>query len=268
MHPFRLKITADCHIPLQQWIDNAATCEGLGRIEKQAPHGRKLAIVGGGSSTEKSLEELKAWDGDIWAVNSTGPWLLKHGIQSTFITVDPAPVEDFYTEGMTDALLATSCCPKLRERFQTVRLFDMVETHPDGIGGGTTTASRMPLVAILLGYYEISFFGCDSSFQLGRDHVDRNDATFDEALVIRAGGTDYLTNLQLLQQAETMAEIMNLAPNVFRNRSGGLLEAIQKHPDTWEIAAVSDQLKQSLEAWNGKSGFYETPYEVNQCPST
>jgi hypothetical protein len=264
MRPFRLDIIGKCIADADQLKSNAATCDGLGRIEKQAAHGRKLAVVGGGMSTAEHLDKLMSWDGDIWSINSTGSWLLKRGIKSTFLTVDPSDPEAFVTDGMTDALLATCCHPELRNKFDTVRLFDMIDTDPDGVSGGTTTAARTPDLALRLGYHEIHYFGCEGSFDLGKDHIDRVDPS-KNLLIIRADGVDYITCLEYLLQAEELAGVLRLAPSVFRNRSGGLLQAVTDHPDTWEVVAVSDCLKNELEAHNGNAGLYETPYEVNQC---
>jgi hypothetical protein len=267
MRPFRINIIGECGESLSTLQRYADTCAGLDRIEKQQPHGRKLAVVGGGSSALENLDELKSWDGEIWSINSTGAWLKSHGIDSTFFSVDPGPLGNFNTQGMEKALIATCCHPELRKKFQSVHLFDMYETSKDGMAGGVTSATRAPSVAIHLGYYDITFYGCEGSFDLDKSHVDRHEHS-DDLLIIRAGGKEYITRLEMVMQSENLSELIRLAPNVFKSKSGGLLDAMIHYPDTWEIAAVSDHLKNHLQEHNGNSGLYETPYIPEaQCPS-
>ncbi|WP_341918683.1 hypothetical protein [Polaromonas sp. YR568] len=229
------------------------------RIEKQQPHGRKLAVVGGGGSTALHIEALRSWDGEIWAINGTAAWLSRNGIRATLFTIDPGDVRLFDTSGVDSALLATCCHPELREKFKTYRVFDLVETHPGGVMGGTTSASRAATLALSMGYYSIHFFGCDSSFEVGNDHVDRDEG-IQEMAIVRAGGRDYTTYLEYLLQAECLSKLLMLAPSVFKSHSGGLLDAITANPDTWEVVAVSAQLKKSLEQINGANGLYEGAY--------
>lgn len=261
--PFRINIQAQCVVSLDALKENAATCDGLERIQKQEPHGRKVAICGGAPSLVENLQELKEWDGEIWAVNGTAKWLNDRGIKATFLTCDPGDFSAWDFTGVDDALIATCCRPDLRGRFKNCRLFDLCETHEGGMTGGTTSASRAISVALHLGYYEIHIFGCDGSFKLGNDHVDRHDDE-QNILIVEAGGNQYATYMEYLLQCESLGSIMRLAPKVFKCRSGGLLKAVIDHPETWEIVAVSAAMKEHLEEVNGSQGLYETPFEVTQ----
>jgi len=264
MQPFRIEMKSVCVQPLSVLSANAASCDGLEKIAQCKLHGRKLAIVGSGNSTMDFLDELRAWDGDIWAINSTGAWLRDHCIESTFFTVDPGAPELFNLTGMDDAIIATLCHPELKTKFKTVRLFDMIETDPNGVTGGVTTATRAPLLALRLGYGDISFFGCEGSFQdKTHSHITKS-IDLKDLVIVLACGNEYLTDLEFLSQAENLAQIFNLAPDIFHNRSGGLLEAIQCNPDTWAIAAVDESLKAKLEAFNGASGLYDTIYRGSE----
>ena len=259
--PLRINIIPQCHVALDQLKAQAQTCDGLPRIPKRAPHGGSVAIVGGGESTETKLDELRAFPGQIWAINSTAKWLQERGVPCTFIAIDPGPVHTLTPWGKK-ALLATSCHPDLRTHFEDVQLFDLVETHTDGIAGGTTCASRALHLAIHQGYYDIHLWGCDSSFQPGRDHVDRHEE-WPEQVIVRANGKRFLTILEWVMQAECISQLLRMAPTVFYNHSGGLLAAMVEDPDGWEVEAVSAALKEAMDAVNETSAFTE-PYEPCQ----
>jgi hypothetical protein len=259
---FRLEIISQCVEPLDRLKENALTCAGLPRLPKQEPHGGKLAIVGGGPSVNAHLDELRAWDGEIWAINATASWLKNHGINSKFITVDPVLFTKDMVEGVEEAYLATLCHPQMKNLFPKVSFFDMRETDPKGIAGGTTTASRALSLAVHQGFYDITLYGCEGSFTIGKDHVDRDEMR-PEMVVIQAGDEHFVTYLEYMMQSETLANMIRLAPNVFKQRCGGLLEAMIKHPDTWAIVAVSESLKAHLEEVNGPQGLFEPRFSVN-----
>lgn len=262
---FRLEITSQCIESLERLKENALTCAGLPRLPKKEPHGGKLAIVGSGPSVADRLDELREWNGEIWAINATAKWLDDRGIKSKFITVDPGlfPEEMLAVE---EAYLATLCHPQMRNFFSKVSFFDMVETAPDGITGGTTTASRALSLAINQGFYDITLYGCEGSFTIGKDHIDRNEMR-PEMVVIQAGDKHFMTYLEYMMQAETLANMIRLAPNVFKQRCGGLLEAMIDHFDTWAIVAVSESLKAHLEEVNGPQGLFEPRFPVNHLMS-
>ena len=256
----RLTIHEDCGASIEELLNNYRTCNGLERISKQQPHGRKLAICGGGPSLEKHLVELKDWDGEIWAINNTGKWLLDNGIKSVFVTVDSAHPDLFRLDGMDEAIISTTCHPELRTRFSNVSLFDLIDTTEGGIPGGSSSVGKLPALSVHQGYFDITFFGCEGSFPLGRDHVDRHEGLTDSMLIIRCNGSDYLTSLPLVSQCEYLSSVLKGAPNVFKNRSGGLLEAMT-NDDDWEVAAVSSGLRNHIMEHN-EVCLFNQPYEV------
>lgn len=252
--PFRIAFQTKCVLPLETLRRNAALNANQPKIGKRIPHGRKLAVVGGGPLLLESLDELRAWDGDIWGINMTAQWLNEQGIPATLFSVDPQPFET----RVANAVLASCCDPSVFAICDSVLAFDMIETHADGLTGGRSSATRAPGVSFQMGYLDVSFFGCEGSY-LERSHVDRNieDAC---QFIVRAGGVDYRTCSQFIIQCEELSLLVRTFPDVYRNRSGGLLRAMIEHPDTWEIVAVSAAMKQHLEELNGKQGLYEQPW--------
>jgi hypothetical protein len=254
VNPFRIKF-----IPLPE-LDAARTParlklnEGQPLIQHRARE-HPVAVVGGGPSLISSLPILREWPGDIWAINRTADWLLDRGIDCIHYTVDPADMERIPTTAAR-RLLASWCHP---DRFKgcQVEMFDLVEHAENGVPGGTTTATRAPVLAMRMGYPAVHFFGCDSSFER-QDHVDRHDPV-DEAVIVRANGRDFTTYPEFLMQAECLSEIINLAPQFFVNRSGGLLEAMLQDSQ-WEVVGISAALKEHLIELNGDCGLYDSPY--------
>lgn len=254
--PFRLEFRATCVVGLDYMRANVAANAHLPRLERQSMHSRPLAVVGGGPLVINDLDELRAWPGDVWGINHTAQWLNENGVNATLFTVDPEP---FQTK-VERAIVASCVNPELLASIPDVRVFDIVETHPQtGFSGGRFSSTRAPCVALHLGYQDVSFFGCEGSF-LEADHVDRNDDKPDQ-LIVRAGGKDFRTCPQFMVQCEELQKILYF-DGVFKNRSGGLLKALIDHPDTWEVVAVSAALKHHLEEVNGKQGLYDKPYQV------
>lgn len=214
-------------------------------------HPHPVAVVGGGPSLLDRLDELREWPGDIWAINRTADWLQARGIDCAYFSVDPLVIPS----SVKRALVCSACHPQVLEG-KDVLMFDLSE-HGGGIVGGSTTATRAPTLAAFMGYPGVHFFGCDSSFQTF-DHIDRHEA-YPEELIVKANGRTFHTYPEFLMQAECLTDIIRLAPELFVNKSGGLLQAMMVD-DQWEVVAVSDALKASLIEWNGDTGLYDKPY--------
>lgn len=253
---FRIDIQTQCVASLAVLAEYASQNAHYPKITQAAPHGRKLAVVGSGPELRQDLEELSLWEGDIWAINTACGYLGAHGIESTFVTVDPLDVE-FVVPG--EALVSSSCHPNLLRRLKSFRTFDMIETHPDGIPGGCVTATRMPSLAMRLGYLDVSFFGCEGSYE-SQDHVTHHNGE-EQEVIVRAGGRDFRIETGLLVQCQDFVKLFNAFP-IFKNRSRGLLKAMIENPDTWEIVAVSAAMKKHLEEVNGQHGLYEHEYKA------
>jgi hypothetical protein len=255
--PFRLEIKGECVLPRETLRRNAEVNSRHPFIpERWASNGRKLAVVGGGPLVRNDLPELQAWDGDVWGINFTAQWLNANGVKATLFSVDPEP----FVSAAPDAILGSVCDPSVFAAFEgRVQTFHMLQTHENGLSGGSCSASCAAAVALRMGYTNVSFFGCEGSFD-GQDHVDRHENR-PHQLIIRACGVDYVTCPPFLIQCEELAKLF-VFDGVFHNRSGGLLKAMLEHPDTWEVVAVSAAFKEHLEEMNGKQGIYDKPYPL------
>lgn len=218
----------------------------------------RLAVVGLGPSLFSWIEELREWDGDIWAINGAASWLAKHNIDSTMITVDPKVLDVSDFEGVSSAIFASCAHPQAFETMRgKVEKFDMSDHIEGGIIGGCSTASRMPALAISIGYTEVTFYGCEGSFA-ERNYVN-SARNFQPQLVIRADGRDYRTVPEFVLQSQSLAEIISEWPDIFKEKSGGLLRGMIRDPQ-WSVVAVSGELKEQIEMVSGRQGLYETTY--------
>lgn len=250
---YRINVKGECPFSLEQLRENAelAVNSGLPFVSQQEPHGRPLAVVGGGRSGDLALSELKQWPGDIWAINGTCNHLAQRGVKSTFFTVDADPVIADIGFAAKEALIASSCHPSVIEARQGKRttFFHCHFIEGDGfrVGGGTTSATRTPMLALHLGYREISFFGCEGSYS-DETHTFKDELAIRPGQIyVRAGGVDYRSDLPLLDQCESLSAYIAEYPQFFKDRSGGLLGAMIAYPDTWEVVALDQDLKQKLD---------------------
>lgn len=211
---------------------------GIPLIEKVPPHGRPLAIVGGGPSFLNHLDELREWS-DIWAINGVGRVLRENGIESTAVTVDPNPDQWKHFDGIGEGLFASRCIDRIFAMYRgRCRMFHMEN-------GGATTATRLHYPAFLLGYGELHYFGCECTYETDTHGYDYTDPG--PELVIEAGGKRYPTKPYMVMQTEYLCRIMREFPEVFIDRSGGLLTAMREHFYTWGIVEAADELKPFLE---------------------
>lgn len=248
--PFRIALGAIPCVPEDGLLANVALNKSVPFVQPRPPHDLPLAIVGGGPSVLENLDELRDWKGHIWAINGTCHWLDTQGIDSILFTVDaeylPNHVMFQTAHKVKAAIVSTSCHPELVKSLEgRVRVFHTHAKEEYGFycpGGGSSSAMRAQVLSLLLGFHDTSYFGCEGSW-VGNSHVDQNIPG--DALIIRAG-KDYITNLQMMLQCEELSAVIKAFPDVFKDRSGGLLRAMISHPD-WEVVALSESLRDRLD---------------------
>jgi hypothetical protein len=265
--PLRIKFIPEGCLDIQEQMVQVSQSDHVPHVEFQGIHDKPLAIVAGGPSVKDHLDELKDWKGDIWGINNAAFWLKSNGIEATFFTVDPiARVGENFAEpdlkSIKSALIASSCRKELFDALEgRVKKFHMYETSADGMPGGSTSATRTMLIAIMMGYKEVHFFGCDSSFE--ETHYVFGNSKFDQAfekqLIVKAGEETFRTIPPYYLQAQNLAETILNFPQIYKNRSGGLVKAMIENPD-WEVVAVSEALKESMEEQSGETSIFNTPY--------
>lgn len=219
---------------------------GLPEIHGGIARRPRLMVLGGDPYIEDRLEEIKSWDGDVWAINGAFQWARRHGINATFFTIDAAAVVATLLDGVERAVIASFCHPSVFDRLMSqgaeVHTFDTGSGHGE-IGHSATSATASPHAAVICGYSQVVYYGCASNYRDGRSHTYKQDNF--PLVEIRAGGETYRTNAAFFGQAEFLAAAIRAAPHVFSERSGGLLGALVADPD-YDITAVSREIYDNL----------------------
>ena len=233
---------------------------GIPYVEDVPLHDRPLAIVGGGPSIIGHVDELKAWKGDIWAVNGAFRWCKAWGIRTVYFTLDPlAVVGDMELDPDEEAILAGWVDPKAIQKLShaRLRLYHLDESN----SFGPSSATMSLVLAPKCGYRKIVYFGCESSFREEK-HAYPNDADYPGDLVVECGGRRFMTAPTLYMQAQLISEMIRRAPHIFSERSGGLMGAMVEHGDHDVIAGSRGIAHQVIkEEYHGGLCPFEIPLE-------
>lgn len=215
-------------------------------LEKKPP----VAVVGGGASIRDHVETLREWPGEVWAVNNTFTWCKENGIRATFITSDPAVLDDeqpAYFGPEDKVLIAIHCDPTMFDHIAAAQVMTY-RTGSDGINTGPTTATCTPHLAATLGHTGVVFFGCESSF--GSDEKCFQTHAYNhvipkDIIKITSAGQTFVTKREYLFQASYLGGMIhhtNLkTPGYLTERSGGLLRAMIGQDD-YDVIAVHPSL--------------------------
>jgi hypothetical protein len=225
-----VKITMKGAVSRKVLEANARHCRTLKlpRITQAPIHGKCVALVGGGPSIANHIDEIRAYD-EVWGINEVPAYLKQFGIEATMFSIDPDLMRPECYD-VKAAILAEYVSPEVFAALKgkDVRVFD-------GRYGGPTSMCRAPRIALNLGFARATIFGCEGSFS-GQSHaykeVNRG------RIAVRCGGRDYLTQPDYFLQSEVLSEFVADHPQVFSERSGGLLSAMCRYR-TWKIVGAN-----------------------------
>jgi hypothetical protein len=219
-------------VPVEEMRRNVEHTRTLGLPSVE--YAGHVAVVGGGPSLADHLDELKAWEGPIWAINATWLWLKERGVKAAFFTVDPKPQAWLVGAGVESAIVATVGSAELLASLAGahIRTFNL---GVEEVHSGVTSATATPHLAIQMGHRSVTFFGCDSSFWGEDTHVYPAELGGDRILV-GVGDQAFETKPEFVMQAEDLAVLCRELPMFHQNRSGGLLAALIETPE-WDLLA-------------------------------
>lgn len=194
-----------------------------------------LALVAGGPSVIAHLNTLRAWPGEIWAINHTAAWLRERGIDCWYFSADAD--DKFCGEG-GKCILADHCGPSRFERAGELRKFAVTDDLP-----GPTSAVSACYVAIKAGFSHVTLFGCEGSYG-ATTHVDR-DEPMKDMIRVQCGGETFLTKLELASQTEQLSQLVRELPNFFAEESGGFLRALVDNP-VYDVTHVARNVMEKI----------------------
>lgn len=212
--------------------------------EQQEKRDGRLAVVGGGPSVLLYLDRIRECE-EVWAINGACQMLRNHGVESTFLSMDPDPIVTKWVPGATKALLCDRVCPEAFDALgdASIRVFGLFNDSPEGVITGSSTASGAFSLGVRLGFTHIDFFGCESSFE-SATHAYQDEER-KELLWVEVGGVEYKTAPDFYLQAVEMSQIIRHFPKHYRAFGGGLLQALIEHPEH-DIPYVSSSLNERL----------------------
>lgn len=139
------------------------------------------------------------------AINGAYRWLSGHGREpDSVIVVDPLPSMAGLFGDIGDAVfyVADHVDPTVFDAVKNIVTFTNIEGDEDvdGLPGGPTALTRAPVLALYLGYRDITLFGADSCYRGDTTHSYEHKPNPD---VFTFSGWE--TDVQLLAQAQYLA---------------------------------------------------------------
>lgn len=221
---------------------NALVIEALG-LPKHEGAGR-LAVIGGGTSIRAHVDELRNWDGTVWAVNGAINWCIENGIDAWFYTADASPPSNwgYDLSRVTRAVLAPDCSPEMVSYLAGIGA-EITLTAP--LQSGPTSANASDFLSIDAGYTHVTYFGCEGCFAIDETHAFPS-AEIPDWLAVEVGGEYYRTKAEFISQAIMLSNTIKAFPTIYEERSGGLLAAMIQHGPDHDVYMVSKSLLAKL----------------------
>ena len=110
-------------------------------------------------------------------------------------------------------------------------------------GSGPASVNNTVIPAAMMGYMDVTFFGCEGSFS-GEPYFYRKELK-PEQMVIRSRGVDYVTSTDLFVTTQSLATTIQEYPQ-HKEKSGGLLRAMIED-DQWGVVAWSEALRNRVD---------------------
>ncbi len=203
-------------------------------LEQKPPHGKTAAIIGGGASLNKHVEEIRqrCTDGDsLFAVNNSAGWLAKNNIGFDNHILSAADFEPINLAGIT-RYCASTCPPAVFEKAhgniiiwhpeipgitELIRLELQNDKRPQEFIRSSAAGLMVVRLVYALGYRTIHLYGFDSCLdENGAHHAypqPQNDN--DRRIETESGGRQFQAAPWMLDQAR---EFVSLTHEMAGNR--------------------------------------------------
>lgn len=202
----------------------------------------RLAIVGGGPDLGLFVDELKCFDGEIWAINGAYNWCKASGIDAVFYAIDPSFRLLPLVRIVHKAILADTVHQAVFGNLGA-KVAEIAWTGPNDIVHSTTAAATAPMIAAERGHKHVTFYGCQSSFTANMTHMYKNDKL--SKIWIKCGGINYVSCPQFIMQAEFLAEIARGLPTGIEVKGQGFLSCLIEH-GIYEVTHIARSINEGL----------------------
>lgn len=187
-----------------------------------------IALVGGGPSLKSNLDELRNFNGFIWACGSVHDYLLKNNIAPhACVVCDPDPIAANYLNKASGSIIyyiASQCDPAVFNKLKAnaVVLWHCYNNNREDIeanfpgfkafGGGCTVGLRALTLAFAMNFTNIHLFGFDSCLSEDGEHHSYGFNSGEElgeifeVLLDKVGGKIYKTLGYQLAQVQHFNE--------------------------------------------------------------
>ena len=206
----------------------------------------RLAIVGGGLDLGRFIDELRCFDGEIWAINGAYNWCKAIRIEAMFYGIDPSFRLLPLVRCVEKAILADTVHQAVFDSLGD-KVVEMAWTGPDDIKHGTTAAATAPMIGAERGHNHITFFGCQSSFDPMATHMYKNADL--SKVWVKCGGVEYISCPQFIMQAEFLAPLARGLPKGIEVKGQGFLSSLIEH-GTFEVTHVARSINDGLKRQN------------------
>ncbi len=241
----KVRFDGKARVSVEQLQRNIAGAHARALPKPESKKRPPLAIVGGGPSVLGKVDELLQWKGDIWIIGSAFPWALANGIKGTFFNIDPLPEQADFAKGAEYAILSTTSDPAVFDAVPNVVAYDLVN-RGDYCNHNISAAASTPVLALEMGYMDVTYFGCESSYDCVTHAYEHHDVNDFMLLWCQVGELVYPTNPPFFMQAQELSELIRTCPLVFKEKSGGLLSALIADPE-YDMIAVNKTLHDALD---------------------
>lgn len=219
--PLRVALDMVCNTPEDKILANVLkNSRHIKNWVKSVPAHDGVAILcGGGPSLSDTLEEIKAINGKIFALNAAAIFLDQNGMTADYqVIMDAQPATVNLVGRAKNYLFASQVDPKcFRKKPQAVLwhatygdllVDEQAEFpgHEDGyaiIGGAVSVGNTALVLLYALGYRDIRVFGMDSSHRNGSGHAYRQEMNDgDPCTNVEFNGKEYVCSLTMSLQAK------------------------------------------------------------------
>jgi len=202
----------------------------------------RLAIVGGGPDLGRFVDELKCFDGEIWAINGAYNWCKASGIDAVFYAIDPSFRLLPLVRIVHKAVLVDTVHKAVFNSLGA-KVSEIAWTGLRDIKHGTTAAATAPMIAAERGHNHVTFYGCQSSFTASTTHMYKNDKL--SKIWIKCGGIEYVSCPQFIMQAEFLAGLARGLPTGIKVKGQGFLSCLIEH-GTFEVTHIERSINEGL----------------------